>query len=144
MIGTQGNDAPTEEKTMTNLLDTLQATQSFASEFIAQPSQETYDRMLATAAVHIREDLEEHPNATFHGVAMSLIDKLPVLPFGPMDFDLTGKVSSMLTVLKFSRNPAAATFSQWNPRGEVDLATDLFYLAAYALAEDIRQAIVIS
>jgi hypothetical protein len=126
---------------MANLLDTLQATQAFACEFLTQPSQDTYDRMLAAATVHVREDLEERPNASFHVAAMSLIDKLPVLPFGPMDFDLTGKVGSMLTVLKFSRNPAAATLSLWNPRGEVDLATDLFYLAAYALAEDIRQAL---
>jgi hypothetical protein len=126
---------------VTNLLDTLQATQAFASEFITQPSQDTYDRMLAAAAVHVREDLEEHSKASFHGVVMSLIDKLPILPFGPMDFDLTGKVSNMLTVLKHARNPTAATLPTWNPRGEVDLATDLFYLAAYALAEDIRQAL---
>ena len=129
---------------MSNLLDTFQATLANANDFLAQPSQQTYDRMLASAAIHVREDLEEHPNASFKGVALSLLDKLPVLPVGPMESGLSANVSNMLSVTRFSRNPAAATLPLWNPDGEVELATDLFYLASYALAEDIRQVLILS
>ena len=129
---------------MANLLDTLQATQSFAREFLTHPGQFTYDRMLATAAIHVREKRKADGDTSFKEDVLSFIDELPMVPVDPHDCELSVEVPNMLNVLKFSRNPAAATLPLWNPLGASCIAIDIMMLAQYALAEDIRQVIAIS
>jgi hypothetical protein len=129
---------------MANLLDTLQATQAFAREFLTQPDQTTYDRMLAAAAIHVREVRRTDGDTSFKEDVLSFIDELPLFPVDPHDCELTVDVPNMLNALKFSRNPAAATLPMWNPLGASCIAIDIMMLAQYALAEDIRQVIAIS